>query len=69
MKGAMGMGTSQGRYSWSLVGEIHRRQGLGGVKIMERRKGKMCAAGRPWRKTPWSKTDDIRRGEGSWRRL
>lgn len=43
MKGEIGMGTSQGRYSWSLVGEIHRRQGLGGVKIMVGEEGEdMC---------------------------
>lgn len=60
VKGEMGMRTLQGIYSWSLVGEIYKRQGLGGVKIMVGKgKGRMCAAGRPWRKTPWSKTTSV----------
>lgn len=66
MKGVLGIGTLQGRYSWFVFGEIHRRQGLRGVKIMVGEN--VC--GRQTLKEGSVVQDSVRRGEGgvSWRR-
>lgn len=64
MKGVMGIGTLQGRYSWFVFGEIHRRQGLRGVKIMLGEEEGENVCGRQTLKEGSVVQDSVRRGEG-----